>query len=349
LATGTLSALAFLTRETSAVFLLFLGILFLIHPVVSRKHYLVAAAGFIPVIVGEWTYLFVMTGNPLYRWSIDFFHDRIDRFAQAAAVAGRSGLIDGEGNITLNVYLDPIINLFISQKYSLLFWLAVPAVVLLWRRRSRTASFRMLSLLACFGALSFVFVAWNPRLYLVPRYFVVVGWAAAVIVGVWLSTWQNGKRARMVAVLGLALAMNVAALMVENTDPRYVERMLVTFVRKHPDATIHTDLETALRARFFFAFEGVSMDRISAAEPDPYSLFFYSAERVSKCAQMPRCRDVVHTYQPRSTWSHVSTIKPAPPIIARLAMAAGLDRVLAPDIARRILSSHEAIQVYRVE
>jgi 4-amino-4-deoxy-L-arabinose transferase-like glycosyltransferase len=34
LATGTLSALAFLTRKTSAVFLLFRGILFLIHPVV---------------------------------------------------------------------------------------------------------------------------------------------------------------------------------------------------------------------------------------------------------------------------------------------------------------------------
>lgn len=183
---GVMLGLAFITRETAASMVLFIGLMFLFKPIVSRLRYLYLFGAAAAMLVLDWTYLTLTTGNPLYRFTLDLNHDKVDRFANVAGVAARGGLIDREGNISINVFLDPFLNLFISQKYTLLFWLLVPALIHLWRRRLQGGVALTLNLLAGFALLSFVFLGANPKLYLVPRYFLVTAWAAAIIVGWWL-------------------------------------------------------------------------------------------------------------------------------------------------------------------
>ena len=120
---GLLLGAAFVTRQTAAAAVAFVGVLFLFSPAVPRSRYLLAAAAFIVVIFADLLYLSLMTGDPLYRLRVDFNHDRVDRFAEAARVARSGGLLDKEGNLSVNVYVDPFLALFVSQKYALLFWL----------------------------------------------------------------------------------------------------------------------------------------------------------------------------------------------------------------------------------
>jgi len=126
-AIGALCGLGYLNRQTAAVLPVFAALLFLFKPGVPRSRYLVGGLAFVLVAGGEWLYLTLMTGDPLYRTRIDFTHDPITRTMELAHAKG--GLFDGDGNIAVNVFIDPVLNLVISQKYPLLFWLAVPSAI----------------------------------------------------------------------------------------------------------------------------------------------------------------------------------------------------------------------------
>ena len=158
--------------------------------------------------------------------NVDFHHDRVDRMAEAARLATSGGLLDKEGNLSVNVVLDPILALFVTQKYTLLFWLLLPAGVYAWRRRSLPPA-DVLALAAGLGIAYFLFVAVNPKLYLVPRYLIVVAWCASIFVGWWLaSIWVEERRLAAV-VVSLAVLAGLVALSVENTNPRFAERRLL--------------------------------------------------------------------------------------------------------------------------
>ncbi len=101
---GVAWALAFLTRETALGFALFLGLLFLFKPTAPRSRYLLIAAAALPLLLIEWAYLYTATGDPLYRYRIDYHHDVIDRASQVAQTRARDGVIDGQGNLAVSAY-----------------------------------------------------------------------------------------------------------------------------------------------------------------------------------------------------------------------------------------------------
>lgn len=355
-ATGAIAGLAFVNRQTAAALVIFGVLLWLLSPRVPRSRYWPLLIAFVGVVGAEWLYLTLMTGNPAYRLQVDFNHDPVDRFAEAARVAAQGGWIDKEGNISVNVFIDPVLNLFVSQKYPLLFWLAVPAGLAAWRAQSafKTGNQHLkkgavLLLAAGLGLVSFVFVAANPKLYLVPRYFVVVAWAAAVLVAWWLaSLWDAGHRWLGGAGVAAMLCANAAALSVENVHPRMVEQALVAWVRGHPGEAIYTDVETRARAEFYFKFASVSMDPVFATAPPPGARFFYSEKRVAQCAATKRCRAQAPDFRPTDRWQAEQTIDGPRRPGATIAAALGAGRVLPPDIATRVLAPLDVITIYKV-
>ena len=358
-AAGGIAGLAFVNRQTAAALVIFVGLLWLFSPRAPRSRYLPMLIAFVGVVGAEWLYLTLMTGNPAYRLQVDFNHDPVDRFAEVARLAAQGGWIDKEGNISVNVFIDPVLNLFVSQKYTLLFWLAVPAGLAAWRMR-RTSHVALkdttpnrgpiLLLVAGLGLASFVFVAANPKLYLVPRYFVVVAWAAAVLVAWWLAgLWDAGHRWLGGAGMAALLCANAAALSVENVHPRMVEQALVAWVRGHPGEPIYTDVETRARSEFYFKFARLPMDQVIAAAPPPGARFFYSEKRVAQCAATKRCRAQAADFRPTERWQAEQTIDGPRRPGATIAAALGAGRLLPPDIAARVLAPLDVITIYRVQ
>ena len=345
---GALAALAVLTRETAASFVIFALLLFLFRPIVKRSRYFVLVAGFVPIILGQWLYLTVMTRDPLYRLSLDLNHDAVRRGSEVARVVARGGIIDGAGSLSTNVYLDPIVNLLVTQKYALLFWLAIPACV--WvMRRAQGPQRRDCVLLVGFSLVYFLFVAANPKLYLIQRYFVVPAAAMIVVVAVWLtSLWTTGRRRIFAAALAIALGANLAALSVENTNPRYAERQLVRFVRDHPTQTIHTDPETGARAETFFRFANVSYSNVSTAPPVDGSIVFYNGDAIRGCAQFGNCTFDVAQFRKGKDWRLIGSIAAPPRASGALIATLHVDRAVPPEIARKLLHPTGDIEIYRV-
>ena len=348
-AAGVALGFAIVNRQTAVAFLPVLAVLFVFRPLVPRSRYLLCGAASVPIIAADWIYLTLMTGNPLYRWTIDFNHDRVDRFAAVTSVSRDAALLDREGNVSISVFADPLLSLFVTQKYGLIFWLFVPAVIFAWRAKDHPAR-RTVLLLTLLAGSVFLFVAANPRLYLVPRYFVVMAWTAAVVAAWWLTClWDKRHRLAAAGCLGAALVANVAALSVENTNPRFVERQLLDWVRQYPGERVYTDIETLNRAHFFFRFSKVPIERISSERAPAGATFFYSAERVARCAETSRCRDRVADFRPSPRWQVERVLEPEPTTVGRMVRAIGMDRRLPPDIAQRLLLPGGKATIYRVE
>jgi Dolichyl-phosphate-mannose-protein mannosyltransferase len=345
---GLVAGLGYINRPTAAAFPLFVAAMWLVRPSAPRLRYMPMAAAFIAIVGMEWLYLTAMTHQPLYRQNIDLHHDVVDRFASAAEVAGQHRLIDREGNLSLNVWIDPILALFVSQKYVLVFWLSLPGVVAAWRRR-REPVFLTLAMLAGLGLTAFLFVAVNPKLYLVPRYFIVPAWAAATVAGWWLAgLWTTQRGNLALVVLAVAVGANLLSLSIEDTKPRAAERSLVGWVKKHPDTTVYTDIETRARSEFLFRFAGVSQGKVSDDRPPAGALFFYNAQRVDQCAAAKRCRERANDFRPAASWKVEATLEaPLRPGVALL-RALGLRGLLPADITRRLFEPAGNVVVYRV-
>ena len=347
---GVATALGFLTRETSAAFVLFVGLLFLFYPMMPRRNYFIIGAGFLAVIGAEWAYLTIMTGNPLYRLHIDKQHDTIDRAAELAWARGRGSLIDAEGNVSVNVWLDPFLNLLVTQKYGLLFWVGIPAAALLLRAHpappKRTTALRLMVL---FATVWFAFVALNPKLYLVPRYLVVTASFFIMIAG-WSLTeiWRGARRGLAAAVTAAILGASLLGLMVENTNPRFAERQLAELVASHPGETVYTDSNTERHASYFLRFKNVSGDQVSHAMPGPNALVFYNQEAMMRCARTFRCDEKLDVYLPKTDWRPIQSLEAPRSPLARLVEALSLQRVLPGEIVRKITHPVAPIVVYRV-
>jgi 4-amino-4-deoxy-L-arabinose transferase-like glycosyltransferase len=345
---GMTAGLSFVNRQTAAAFPLFALLACWIAPGAPRRRYLWTAAAFLGVVGAEWLYLTVMTGQPLYRANIDLHHDVIDRFAEFARVKSEGRWIDNEGNLAINVYLDPFITLLVSQKYPLLFWLAMPAAVAVWKRR-RQADARTLLLMAGLGAASFAFVAANPKLMLVPRYFIVVAWSAAMVAGWGLAlAWEQGRHKLVVAGMTTVVLAGGVALGVENTDPRVVEREIVRWTAAHPGQDLKTDEVTRSKTGFYFRFAGQPPSRVSSDTPRPGDLFFACEQCLRRCASNRKCAGRVEEFRPTSNWTVVERIDGPRKPMARLAERLHLDRVLPTDIAQRFMAPTARMTIYEV-
>ena len=208
----------------------------------------------------------------------------------------------------------------------------------------------MLALASGIGITYFLFVAVNPKLYLVPRYLIVVAWCASIIVGWWLaSRWAEDRRLAAV-VVSLAVLAGFVALSVENTNPRFAERQLLSWVALHPNQPVHTDPETAIRARYYFRFSGQSMDAVRTERPPPGSTV--RAQRGSS----PAVRDNATMQGSRSRLQADTSLDSAcnrrkrhPSCIGRLIRIAGLEGLVPRDISNRLFAPGGRVTVYQVD
>ncbi|HZF79785.1 MAG TPA: glycosyltransferase family 39 protein, partial [Rubrivivax sp.] len=347
---GLVAGLGYINRQTAAAVVLFVALLCLVAPQAPRRQYLLAGLAFAATVSLDWLFLTLSTGDPAYRMRVDFNHDPVDRFAEAARVAASGGWIDKEGNISVNVFVDPLLNVLFTQKYGLLFWLALPAAVRAYRQRRHDPAARRIGLVLWLGLISFLFVAANPKLYLVPRYFVPAAWAASVAGAWWLvQAWQGGRPIAAAALLGAAAIVGGAAYSIENTDPRATERLLVRWVQAHPGQLIYTDIETYERAAYFFRFGGVGASAVSTARPPPGAHFFHSAVRQRQCASMARCRHRATDFEPRPGWKVLEQLSGPRRPIARTILALGLAPHLPPDVAQRLLAPVAEVTIFQTD
>ncbi len=239
---GVCFGLAILCRETAVLALSGLGVLFLAGRPLPRWALLAAGGGAAAVLVGEAAFQYLMTGDALHRYSLAFNHDSsLDRAANE------------EGNLLVHPAVDPLLVVLVNNEFALLFWLAIPALIAL---RRGGMDWRRFAPVAAMGAASFVLVALLAhKLVLNPRYFTPSAVAAAILVGAWLARLEWRRAA---AFAGVAVALNLLMLMLQNNHPRWASEALATAAAADPARIITSDRDTLLRAEQRLRWAGLA-------------------------------------------------------------------------------------------
>ena len=228
LGAGLLAGTGFLTRETTLLLVPLFGLMFVARPAMARWRYLLIGVGFAAVVGAQMGYFAIEAGDPLYRLRISATHDVVDR---AGLTARTAGPLDNQGVLATGMVAAPFVALFVSQKFGLLFYLAIPAYFAVRRAPWLGPPARSVLDWSALGALvSFLFAALNVEiLYIVPRYFMVTAAMAAVPVAVaaaHLLRW----RPRLTGVAGAGFAASCLALLyLENTQPMFAEQRATDF------------------------------------------------------------------------------------------------------------------------
>ncbi len=346
LGAGAATGLSFLTRETSAVLPIFYGACFLLDARPARKNYIYLALGFIGVVGAEMIYFGAMTGDFLYRYRMDASHDTVNRVRALKAHAGKA--LDREGNLSVSVWIDPLLMLFASQKFGLLFYLAIPAAIWAFRDKAmplvQRSTIRRAARLALLWIL-FISLAFKV-LYLVPRYYAVPAWAAVLVIAYAFHQFSltRHRRAAMAAIVAL-LAVNALSLYLENTDPRFAERATIAWLKAHPGTTVQVDPDMARRSDLLLQLAGVG-PRVRTGLPQAGQLFVFSPRNQQLCKQQGLCKR--GAYFPQPEWQQVDAVKGKPRAIGGILHALHVAHFIPPQILRKIESPEPGIVIYRV-
>ena len=343
---GVLAGLGFLTRETTLLLLPLYGLMVLLRPAMPRWRYLLIAAGFAAVVGAQMGWFAWAAGDPLYRLRISAVHDHVDRAAQAARA---TGALDSEGVLAAGVLWTPLAALFVSQKYGLLFWLALPAYPAARRACALDAAARsVLDWAAAGAAVSFLFVALNVGiLYVVPRYFMVTAAMAAVPVAVAGAALLRARPA-VAGWLAAGFAASCLGLLhLENTEPMFAEQRAAAFIAEQP-GTVYMDAETGWRTRALLVRPGL-LDRVASSPPPPGALVAGKDGAVDACLRAPACpqRASAPAFQPGPGWTEVARYDPPRRQLGAWLRGMGAARWVPPDILRKIEQPGRALVVYR--
>lgn len=351
LGAGVLAGTGFLTRETSLLLVPLYGLMFLIRPGMPRWRYLLIGVGFAAVVAIQMGWFAIQAGDPLYRLRISATHDAVDRGALAARAAGA---LDSEGVLSVGLIAAPFVTLFISQKFGLLFWLAIPAYVALRVRRTLgPAALSVVDWAAVGTAMSFLFVALNTDvLYVVPRYFMVTAAMAAVPLAV-LAGQLSGTRPRATAAVALAFSASCGLLLyLENVRPMFAEQQATAFIAAQAAAgqpgTVYMEPETARRMAVLLAEQGL-VARLSSAPPGPGVLVASKTGVAAACLRNPGCprHEIMRAYTPDPAWTEVARFDPPRRWIGGLLREVGLAGHIPPDILRKIEQPGTTMTIYR--
>ncbi|HEY3911019.1 MAG TPA: hypothetical protein VGM07_14155 [Stellaceae bacterium] len=340
---GLAAGLAFMTRETTAGLILAYGLLFLLRPGLKRTDYFFMGFGFAILMLAEMAYYTIEIGNPLWRFTIDAHADTVNR----AGAIQPGQVIDREGNLHVGGSIVSSLLVFLaSQKYAAVFYGMLCLIPLLvrsgWNNMQR-------SFLVAAGAL---FIAWAgfiilnvSLLYLVPRYFLVTAWVAAILVAIGLVRLWRGRPRLAGALLAVLLVSDAACLYVEDTDPIQASRAAIA-VALQSHEPVYTDPITRRRGRFLAQVAGVA-DDIIAAKPKPGSLYVLAPDNLARCYD-PDC--AAYLAQPISTrgMKKIEQITPPPRAIGALLDKLKLTQLIPKQIRRKLIQPNSGVTVYRV-
>ena len=251
---GVLFGIAVLCRETSVLALAVLGPLLLIGRPFSRRVLIACGLGAAAVLVGEAAYQYVMTADPLRRYTIAFHHDEhIDRAANR------------EGNFLLWSPIDPLLVLLVNDDFGLLFWLFGAAIAGgAWRMVAAERRLPLVLLGAMAGSSFLLVSVLYSKLVLNPRYFMLAALAAVIVLAVWLD--RLGWRARW-AILAVTIGSSLLLMSVGNAHPRWSMEALVSAAAAHPGEVVAGDADDAKRATLPMALIGQRNIAIAPARP----------------------------------------------------------------------------------
>jgi 4-amino-4-deoxy-L-arabinose transferase-like glycosyltransferase len=344
LCVGLCLGLAFSAHELTLAALIFFGLAFVFSPIVDRRYYWLIGLGFGAVIGIECAYYAAVAGDPLYRFNLlrsaVRYVDRVQvGFGQIAA------------NGTLHIWepIDPIIMFLTKHEFSLLGWASLPA--LWWAcRRTRAQSSDALStarIFAGFAGVWILFAAIILRdMILGPRYYMMAAYALFIVVSIWGFTHLKAKRPKALAV-GLAafLFVNLMAIYLDNKNPRFGERALVTLVGQSTE-DIYTDPLTADDIHWFCRWQKVDCSRVKAGPPPAGALFYHnpknttSANRLANAEQLKRMR-------PNPHWKLQQSFSEDQRLLGAALERLGLLHQLPTGIARRLNRSNPSTALYR--
>jgi 4-amino-4-deoxy-L-arabinose transferase-like glycosyltransferase len=340
---GVAAGLAFLTRETSAVLLVFFALCALLD---RRRDYAFVALGFVLPVAAEMAFFAFMTGDPFHRYRLDAGHDTVSRMAEFQHRIASGKVLDRQGNLSLSVWADPVLVLFASQKFAALFWLAVPAAAWVWRTATvfHGPVMRRVVLLALLW-IAFVSLAF-PILYLVPRYYVVPAWASVMVLAFAFHRLSSiGYRKLALAGLAVLLAGNALSLYLENTTPRFAELALVRWLGAHPGTRVTVDPDMARRSDLLLRYAGEA-GRVRAGVPQAGELFVFSPRNLDLCRATGGCREPA--YRPRPEWEKIGAVSGRPRAIGAMLRNVGVARRFPSQIMDKIEHPAPGIVVYRV-
>lgn len=336
---GGLAGLAFLTRETAIFIALFYAIYFAIGYRFHRKHYLWITAGFLAVWAVEVIYLWIMTGDPLYRITIALNHDSsIDR------------TIDLAGNVILHPAIDPLLVLLANQEFMALFFMAIPLGGWLCFSRSIEPRLqRFARIVAMLGLVWFVTAGAAQKLLpLNPRYFMITCASACILTGIALAVlWQRERKQWTIAlVTAFLLGTNLLGIYVENKDSMFGEHTLAKIARERPDSIIYTDPMTRYRADMLLRWEK-AQPRILPEPPKPGALYLYNPKWAAH-ANFMMAENQIAAFQPKPEWERLSSAEPSPPLITNLIEATGLSAMIPGGIWKKLRYRHPPVSLYKV-
>ena len=282
LASGVLAGCAFITRETTAGLIGFYLVLFLLAP---RRilDFVRMGAGFFIVVGLDTAFLWIASGDPLWRFTVSGRGVAGDdpALAQHQSIVGA---FDRHGVLIAPRSLQALLAVFLNQQMGLLPWVAVPAAIAVLRRpappgsqqateRSVSAHFAGLALV-WFLLLSYAFAS---LLWIVPRYQTVAMVALCVPLAIWLAGRIQSGAWRLPALLVAAIVGTGGALAsIADRDLLFGERGLVAFARI-TEGPIRTDPATLNGAEWLLDTQGLRA-RVSAG-PCEAGLLCYANPR----------------------------------------------------------------------
>lgn len=348
---GVMAAFAFSVHESAALLMLFYGLLFVLGFRMPRGCYLVIAGGFATGMLIEFVYYAWVTGNPLYRYSLSL---------QGTQVSDRIGMpafgLDDSGAIRIAAGLDPLLLLFTKKDFGLVFYLAVPAALWSlwgwrgWRREQMDQRDLALLLLAlaifwCVGT-----AVGLQQMKLLPRYYIVPTYLLCLAIGLWMnSLYGEGRRSMVFGLMAAALGINLAAIALDNKDPLFGERMLVTYLAQSTGA-VGTDPYTASRAIWLIRWAGQDNDRIRREPPDVATTFyFHNPTNAARTNRLVRTQEEVARYVPDAAWQPVWRYRESGRPIAAIMKLARLDHLLSSEVFEKIAGLQREVVVYRID
>jgi 4-amino-4-deoxy-L-arabinose transferase-like glycosyltransferase len=326
---GVLAGLGYLTHETTMFATAAIGVLFLAGYGMPRGRYMMMAAGFVPVVLSEFLFLGLMTGDPLHRHrpTMGLTHDvTISRWVDQGATVP-----------IIHPLIDPVTMLLLNQNFGLLAWIGVPLAV--WLLASRRLSGERLRIAQVMMVVAVVWTLLSAGLWqllpLTPRYFLVPAVLVSVVAGIAISELARGGRARLAALLVAAMLLaNSVAVALSNRDLMFGEETLAELATL-TSGVIHTDASTRTRAHVLLGWEGVA-DRVTAAAPQPGQLFYFNPVRLPPGSAVDPGWEVVQQYQP-----------PARPVVSAILKL--LPASMVPQkILRKFTIRHPGAVLYRV-
>jgi len=347
---GVALAVAFMSHETLAAFILFLGLAFFFGDRDRRVDFVIAGLGFISLLAVEAAYFWAVAGQPWLRLQLVF-----------AATGGEGDrpqaapfTYDATGSFHVHWTVDPILLYFTKHSFGIVVPVVIALFAILWLRprsfirepksphyRRRLASYSI-ALGVCwiaFATYMLIKVQVLPRYFLTATYFLVVGVTL-------LTSGLRAKPALFGVAVFLMLAGNLAGIAMENTTPRRAERALATRAAQ-TTGRIVTDPYTAYYAEPYLHWSGVDPARIDARPPRAGDVYLYSARNTERPNRFISPVELSN-YRPREGWTVVRDYSDRPLISGTIARWLAESGTLPSYLLKRLTEPRGRVLLFQV-